>query len=155
LKKLTEVVQNRVRTVGFCSGVELSEGNHRRFNAQEGSLRYLYFGILCVRNCVVFWIVTSGWEQTRFLHLYTEDGVGRFFETLVIIYKITLLRFKYGGPHLELLPLFTYYCLIVAYKYVIDSCCLPSLASGKSPNVCYPWHWLAAMSKEMAIRNRS
>jgi hypothetical protein len=115
LKKLTEVVQNRVRPVGFCSGVELSEGNHRRFNDQEGSLRCLYLGILCARNCVFFWFVTSGWEQTCFLHLYTEDGVGRFSETLVIIYKITLLRFKYGGPQLEFLPLLTRYSLIVAY----------------------------------------
>jgi hypothetical protein len=151
--KLAEVVQNRVRPVGFCSGAELSEDNRRRFNAREGSLRCSCFGILCVRNCVVFWIVISGWEQTCFLHLYTEDGVGRFSETLVIICKITLLRFKYGGPQLEFLPLLTRYFLIVAYKYVIDSRCLPSLASGKSPTVCYPWHWLA-VSKEMVVCNR-
>lgn len=64
MKKLTEVVQNRVRPVGFCSGVEPSEGNNHRFNAQEGSCAVFIFRDFVLRNCILFLIVTGGWEET-------------------------------------------------------------------------------------------
>ena len=82
LKKLTAVVQNGVRPVSFCSGAELSEGNHHRFNAHEGSCTVFIFRNFVLRNCILFLVVTVG--------SYTEDGVGGFSETLEIICKITL-----------------------------------------------------------------
>ena len=57
------MVQNRARPVGFCSGVEPSEGNNHRFNAQEGLCAVFIFRDFVLRNCILFLIVTGGWEE--------------------------------------------------------------------------------------------
>ena len=97
LKKLTAVVQNGVRPVSFCSGAELSEGNHHRFNAHEGSCTVFIFRNFVLRNCILFLVVTVGWEEPvssiRTPKMESADSPKRW-KSSVRLHYVTILTWR-------------------------------------------------------------